>query len=146
MSNITEFLSRAHYIKVKLEKLSLEYEEYQQRAGSIPGPTYDKEVVDHTRNLEAPFVKWIYKALEVEEKINKLKAELPKVEGEIVDTIDKLTNIDYRLILIYRYLDWMSWDDIAYKMHYSNPTIRRWHRQAIEELKTRAGLSNDEQS
>lgn len=139
---ITEYLSRAHFIKVKIEKLTMEYEEYQQRAGSIPGPTYDKEVVDHTRNLEAPFVKWIYKAIETEEKINMLKADLPKVEAEIIDTIDKLTNIDYRLVLIYRYIDWMSWDDIAKKMYYSNPTIRRWHNLAIAELK----MSRCEQS
>ena len=135
MMDIIEFLSRAHKIRVKIERLTLEYEEYQSRASSIPGPNYDREIVDHTRNLEAPFVKWVYKSIEVEDKIKKLNDELPKVEAEIIDVISKLSNTDYRLVLIYRYLDWMNWDNIANKMYYSNPTIRRWHNSAIEELK-----------
>ena len=135
MNNIIEYLSRAHWIKVKIEKLKTLLEEYRMKAGSIPGPNYDREIVDHTRNLEAPFVKWIYKSIETEEKIKKLEEELPKVEGEIIDLIDTLQNLDYRLVLVYRYLNWMSWDEIAHKMYYSNPTIRRWHSLAIEELK-----------
>lgn len=142
MNKIIEYLSRAHWIRVKISKLELMLAEYNARASSTPSQSFDKEIIDKSRDFDAPFIKWVYKAIETEDKINSLKEQLAKVEEETMDFIEKLPNLDYRLILVYRYLNWLSWDKIADKMYYSSATIRRWHTLAIDELEK---LSNNEQ-
>lgn len=99
-----------------------------------------------TRNLEAPFVKWIHKAMEVQYEIDELRKNLETIKNEILDCISAIGNSEYERLLIYRYIDWENWQDIADKMFYSKATIRRWHDLAIAEIKVPEKLSTDEQS
>ncbi len=39
------------------------------------------------------------------------------------------------MILIMRYIDWMTWEDIAERLYFSKATIKRKHEKAIELLK-----------
>ena len=87
---VQKYLSRYHYMTVKLEKLQDLYDEYIRMSHSIPSVQFDQIRVSGTRNLEAPFVKWIRKAMGVDFDIENLKKDLPIVKGEILSVISEL--------------------------------------------------------
>ncbi|MGE4320628.1 MAG: hypothetical protein AB7E61_04155 [Acholeplasmataceae bacterium] len=129
-----EYLSRYHNIKRRIELLQGEVDEYIRLANSIPGINFDQIRVDGTKNLEAPFEKWIRKALDNELWIVDMKNKLPVIKGEIISAIAKLEDELQRRVMIFRYIDWLSWADIAERMYYSVATIRRWHDKALLEI------------
>lgn len=129
-----EYLCQAHELEIKIQCLKAEVEEYKDLASSISGSNFDREVVDRTRNTDAPYVRWVLKVYEKEEEIKRMEALLADVKGNILLAIDKLDNSTYRMVLLYRYIRWMSWDEIAYKMYASSATVRRYHDKALERL------------
>ena len=64
-----KYLQQIQRLSNHIERLKDEAREYERLANSVPGQTFDRERVDCTRNLEAPFVKWIYKKIEKEEPL-----------------------------------------------------------------------------
>ena len=131
---VKEYLSRYHKTKVKIELLKQQVEEYIRLANSIPGINFDTIRVDGTKSLKAPFEKWINKTLDNELLIKELERNLPIIKGEIISLIEGLENKQYGMILIHRYIDWLSWRQIADKMFFSSATIRRWHDKALLEI------------
>ena len=132
--NIKEYLSRFHFIDLKVIRLKDLYDDYIRQSESIPGVSFDHIRVSGTKSIEAPFVTWIHKAFDVENEMNELEKELPFLKIEIMSTIDELEDLQCKRILIYRYIDWMSWKEIADKMYYSTATIRRWHDKSLIKL------------
>jgi DNA-directed RNA polymerase specialized sigma subunit len=133
--NVKEYLSRYHNTELKISRLQVEVEEYIRLANSIPGINFDQIRVDGTKSLEAPFEKWIRKALDNENLIVDLKRRLPIIKGEIMSVVDELEDTELRKVLIYRYIDWLSWNDIAVKMFVSISTLKRWHKEALIGIK-----------
>jgi DNA-directed RNA polymerase specialized sigma subunit len=133
--NAKEYLSRYHETEIKINKLQQMVDEYIRLANSIPGINFDAIRVDGTKSLQAPFEKWILRALNDEAVIIELKRKLPIIKGEIIAVIDELEDKELRKLLIYRYLDWSSWQEIADKMFVSISTLKRWHLKALDLLK-----------
>ena len=140
-----EFLSPAHELEIKIQCLKAEVEEYKDLASSISGSNFDREVVDRTRNTDAPYVRWVLKVCEKEEEIKRMETRLADVKGNILLAIDKLDNSTYRMVLLYRYIRWMTWDEISFKMYASSATVRRNHDKALELLALSEKLSSCEQ-
>ena len=131
---VKEYLSRYHYTELKIKRLQEEVNEYIRLANSIPGCNFDAIRVDGTKSLDAPFVKWIHKALDNEQLIGELKKQLPVIKGEIISIIDELEDSQLKRVLIHRYIDWLSWSEIAKKLYFSSSKIRRMHDKALEEI------------
>lgn len=132
--DVKKYLSRYHNMKLKLEKLEYLHEDYIRMSHSIPGVQFDQIRVSGTKSLKAPFEKWIHKAMEVRYEIEQIKKNLQNVKNEILSDICELDNPDYQRVLMYRYVDWLSWREIADKMFYSSASIRRMHDKSIEEI------------
>lgn len=128
---VKQFLSKPYRISHRIEQLEITKHEYEILSNSIPGGNYDQPVVQKTRDLKAPFVKWIDKKMEVESKIRELEEELNKVKAEVLAAIEKVQNQDYRNVLIMRYLNNCTWEDICSKLYVSLSTVKRWHWDAL---------------
>lgn len=132
--DVKEYLCRYHETEEKIQKLQQIVAEYLRLANTIPGVNLDQIRVDGTRKLDAPFEKWILRALDDELLIEELKRQLPRIKCEIISLIDELEDKEYKMVLIHRYIDWLSWTDISQKLYYSPSKIRRTHDKALEEL------------
>lgn len=132
--DVKEYLCRYHVTEEKILKLQQIVVEYLRLANTIPGVNLDQIRVDGTRRLDAPFEKWILKALDDELLIEELKKQLPLIKCEIISLIDELEDKEYKMILIHRYIDWNSWTEISQKLYYSSSKIRRMHDKALEEI------------
>jgi len=133
--NVKEYLSRYHETKVKIKELEQIVAEYIRLANSIPGINFDQVRIDGTKSLQAPFEKWIIRALDDEAEIKVLKKSLPIIKCEIISSIDLLDNKEHRRMLILRYIDNYAWNEISEIMHVSLSTIKRWHNYALSVLK-----------
>ena len=87
------------------------------------------------RDTEAPFVKWMIKRKTAEDELKELVKKSNLIKQESEKTIMALNDESYEMILVMRYLDWMTWEDIADKLYCSAATIKRKHERAISELK-----------
>ncbi|OHE31928.1 MAG: hypothetical protein A2009_05620 [Tenericutes bacterium GWD2_38_27] len=132
--DVKQYLSRYHYLELDIKHMQDEIKEYKRLANSIPGMNFDAIRVDGTRSLDAPFTKWIHKALEKELQIADFKKQLQQVKCEIISVIDKLGDTEHKKLLIYRYIDWESWNVIANKMYISLSTLKRWHKIALQSI------------
>ena len=65
---------------------------------------------------------------------NNLKDDLAKLlnyKVSILEIIQSVNNLEYRLILEKRYLCYQPWEDIAYDLNYSVSWVLKLHRKAL---------------
>lgn len=110
-------------------------EYYDQMSYTLGGSDYSRERVDCTRDLRAPFEKWIMKKIEAEERLRDMESDLSAKLEKLGSLIDKLEQQEYQMVLTYRYILNTDWDDMPSKLNYSISTIFRFHRLALLELK-----------
>lgn len=128
------YLCRYHNLLEKIQKKKEYIAFCHERAGSIPGPSFGERVNNPSPSYEAPFVKWIYRAIDAEDELKDLEAKAELAKQEIETVISKLGDEDLQMILIYRYIDWLSWIEISNKIYCSLASIYRKHNEAIEKL------------
>lgn len=132
----TEFLSRYHNLEIKIQKKKEYIDFCEERSNSIPGPCYDKIGSNPSPNLDAPFVKWIYRKIDAEAELKELEEKAAKAKTDIEEVISNLENEDYKRLLTYRYIDWLTWDEIGERMYLSRSTVKRWHKEALETMES----------
>ena len=134
-----EYLSQIRKLEHKIYCMKLRYEEYEKMSLTIPGPTYGEKIgTNPNRNTDAPFLKWLYKKDELERDIialeEKLK-EFPDRDKYLKKEHDmKLLTLIDKKILIKRYFEGKTWDEIATIIFVSRSTVKRWHEEAINIL------------
>ena len=129
-----EYLSQVYKLQLKIDKKKIRAKEYERLSMSIPGPNYDQPVVDKTRSLEAPFVKWIGKLIDIQKEIEELEKKLDVLKAEVIGVIETLENEDYKNVLALRYISCLTWGEICGKLYISLSTVKRWHQSAIESI------------
>ena len=129
-----DYLSQVRNMEEKIAKMKIDIEEYRRLAWSVPGCDYDSIKVDCTRDNEAPFKKWIIKAADLERDLNYLEKKYIEVRNEVITTIDSLQESDLRRVLLYKYINGMSWTKMANKMFSSISSVKRWHKKALDVL------------
>jgi DNA-directed RNA polymerase specialized sigma subunit len=72
-------------------------------------------------------------------KISRLEKKIAKKMHELIEEKDKLLSYIYsvedsclRQIMIYRYIDGLTWNDIGNKMGYAEVTIRKKHSEFLK--------------
>ena len=127
-----EFLGRYHNLLEKIESKKNYIAFCAERARSVSSPCFSEPRVDHTPSYEAPFVRWIYKGIEAEEELEKLEKEAGFVRMEIEKAINTIQDEELQMVLTYRYIDWLTWDEICGRIYCSISSVKRKHEKAIE--------------
>lgn len=74
------------------------------------------------------------KVLEIEEEINQEIDELQEVCRDIKTVLGQLEDDTLRLLMEYRYIDGLTWEQIAKKLHYSYVHTCRRHGEALNKI------------
>lgn len=130
-----EYLMQIGKLKTKIEKMQERIEEYRVLAQSPATASYSDVRVKGTPSGEAPFVKWVYKIIELEEKVAEMQNELQTLQARVITAIEQLDNEDYKMLLLLRYVQCFSWDAICRKMNIADSTAWRWNKLGIQMLK-----------
>ncbi|MDD3124188.1 MAG: DUF1492 domain-containing protein [Candidatus Izemoplasmatales bacterium] len=126
-----EYLSQIHYLNLKINYLKKQIEDYQVQMRRISSADFDSIRIDKSPSLEAPFIKPMEKLSEAEDKLKVELINLKNLKNEIIKTINKVEDEEYRILLKYRYIHHCSFREIAIKMYVSETSIRRRHNEAL---------------
>ena len=77
---------------------------------------------------------YVMKMIELENEMTKEMMDLANLKKQIMDTINKIDNMEYKTILEERYLSFKSWEQISEDMGYTVRHIYRLHGRALLEV------------
>lgn len=77
--------------------------------------------------------------LAAEKRLSKARDQALKILNDIEDMIDSLGDFDQKTVLRLRYIDGLTWDEVAIHANWSQRTVRRIHGRALEELRKKGG-------
>ena len=126
-----EYLQQAYRLNELIDSDAQELERLRELAGKVGGSNFG-ERVQTSRNAEPSFVKYLGDIIEMEEKLQKELYELVLLKKQMLSALEKMNNRDERLLLTYRYMDNVSWEEIAGNLSVSMRTVHRIHSSALQ--------------
>ena len=127
------WLERAFYA----EKLARAYIEKCERERSLAqrlSRTFSESSGSSSGNsTEDALIRLAVTERQTQEKLK----ELVRIREEISEAIQKISEPDLQAVLVWHYLNYFTFEQTAEKMHYSVPTIKRKHKQALEKIDTK---------
>lgn len=130
-----EYLKQ-HRLLNRIIELDLEeLKRIRELSVSVSSIAFDRDYVQTTQNTRAPFEKWLDKINVLEIKIANEVNLFMDLKLQILETIELLESIDEKLVLNYRYVKGLEWDEICSQLFASERTIFRWHGNALAKLK-----------
>lgn len=130
--NAKQFLRQAYKLNELIESDKEELENLRSLSESISGDMTQERV--QTSASSDKIVNIIAKIVDLENEIHDEIEQLIALKKQIRDVINKLENINEKLVLKYRYLMFFQWEEICDKMHYSPRQIHRFYDSALENI------------
>ena len=128
-----EYLRQAYRLDQKINSDIEEVARLREMAGSISSPVLGDKV-QTSRNGDAPFVRSIEKILLLEEKINREIDLLVDLKSQMRDVIAAVPDTDERMVLRYRYIHNLTWEQIGDELNADRTTVYRWHNMALRHV------------
>ena len=130
----SEYLHRVVAARKRAEGLEFQHKRLEQAANNVPGGTFDEPRASSGQRGQAPFVRFIDRILEAEKLAKDAKAEYDALAAEAVELIRRMPMVPYQNLLIMRYIDGDTWDDIGSVLAGGRTSVWRWHNAALGEL------------
>ena len=127
------YLSRYRRLNARIDRLLEEKSRWRELALKIT-PALSQAPGGGGNGSGSPIERPMDKVLEIEREVDKEIDELQIVRQEIRETLNQLDDENLKLLMEYRYIDGMTWERIAVKMHYSYMQICRLHGKALKTI------------
>jgi len=132
--NAKEYLRQAYRLDQRINSNIEEVSRLREMASSVSAPVMGDRVQTN-KSAEAPFVRCLDKIMTLEEKINKEIDLLVSLKEQMRDVINLVEDTDERMVLRYRYIHNLTWEQIGLELNADARTIRRWHGSALTHVK-----------
>ena len=126
-----EYLSQVHHLDELMNIRLRELHYWRAKSCSLAGSSFESHN-NPNHATEAPYARCLEKIEEVEALVAKQVVQLNHLKKEIGARIDLLEDNDERMLLRYRYLDGLSWNEIAVLFNVSIRTVHRMHGAALK--------------
>nr|DAX95975.1 MAG TPA: Protein of unknown function (DUF1492) [Caudoviricetes sp.] len=128
-----EYLRQAYRLDHRINSDIAEMERLQEMAGSVGSPGFE-EHYNPNRPSKAPFVRCLEKVWDLEQKINSEIDRLIDLKAQMREVIATASNADEQMVLRYRYIHNMTWEQIGDELHADRTTVYRWHNSALNHV------------
>ena len=125
-----EYLRQAYRLDLKISSDIEEVARLRDMATSITAPALGDKV-QTSRTGDAPFVRSVEKIFLLEEKINGEIDTLVDLKEQMRGVIEAVPDTDERMVLRYRYVHNLTWEQIGNEMNADARTVRSWHGNAL---------------
>lgn len=125
-----DYLKRAYRLNDKIKSNLRQIEDLEADATKVTVSFGEKVQSGEKNSTEQLYIKLI----EAKEKLYAETDRYVDTKEEIKKTIDKVTDPDENLLLTLRYIEFMRWEVIAEKMHFSQTQVFRIHREALKSV------------
>lgn len=124
-------LTEVNLLKKQLEKIEPEFVR-----DSVNGSTSQFPYTNHKVHIEGYDLEgYKRKVARMNRRIVNKMNELVEEKDRLIEFIYGIENSELRQIFIYKYIDGLTWKEIADKMNYGVTAIRNKHRGYINKLK-----------
>ena len=130
-----QYLKQAYRLNDLIQSNQQELADLRSLSCSLPGGDYSQERVQSSSSNDARYTKIVDEIIELEKVITDETEKMLALKLEIRKVINAVQSNEERLLLKYRYLNFMSWNDICYKMNVSMRTAHRIHTSALAHVK-----------
>ena len=134
MMTVKDYLGQARWLDQRINDEVKEAARLREMIKTV-GTSSLEPNYNPNRPTEAPFIHSLERVWEMEEKINADIDRLVDLKEQIKDVIGALPDMKEQLVLTYRYVHDMTWEQISEKMYAGATTIRRWHKSALQHVK-----------
>lgn len=120
-------------IQKRIDRLEMEIEEWRTRLEGLGA-----QIIDGMPKTHGKRKSWVKEITEIERLDDELTKELLKLRNKrlaIIDAINTLQDPVLQVLVEYRYIDNMRWEEICTKMHYSWRHVHRLHMIAIRKIR-----------
>ena len=125
------YLSRYRRMSKRIDRLLEEQSRWREMALKIT-PVLSQ--APGGGEIGSPIERPMDKVLEIDAEINREIDELQIVRQEIRAALNQLEDESLKLLMEYRYIDGLTWEQIAVKMNYSYMQICRLHGKALRTI------------
>jgi len=129
---VKEYLHQAYRLDQKIKSDTMEVQNLRVMAGSMSAIQYDKDRVQTSRSTDAPFIRTLEKMWDLENRIAAELETLSDLKKQIREVIEAVPDTDERMVLKYRYIHGLTWEQIGIELCADARTIRRWHGKALQ--------------
>lgn len=123
--NAKRLLNRAYLLDYEIQALQEAKEEEHERLTSMTATVADVRV-SGTHDVHK-----FDRYADLSEKIDSIIEEQLKIKVEILTLINEVKEHKFRIVLIDRYVRFMTWEEIAVSLGYSYQHINRLHIAAL---------------
>ena len=134
------YLSRYRRLNERIDRLLEEQSRWREMALKIT-PTLSQ--TPGGGESGSPIERPMDKVLEIEEEINKEIDELQEVCRGIKTVLGQLEDENLKLLMEYRYIDGLTWEQIAVKMHYGFQWVCKLHGRALASIILKEAIESD---
>lgn len=129
-----EYLRRAYNLDKFIDACLVELSNLRECRNTIRSLDYSRDKIQTSpgNNME----NIIIKIVDMENMLNDKIDQLVDLKNEIRSDINKLPDETDRLVLTYKYICFLSWEEIAVKMGYSYRNIHRVHAKALKDFES----------
>lgn len=132
---VKEYLNQAYRLEEKIEADLEEIERLKGLRFKLSGSNLKTDFVQSSKSNNAPFEKCVEKLIDLQNELCSEVEELINFKNDINHLIETIENEDEKLVLKYRYIQNLTWEEIGRKLHADRTTLYRWHKKAIEKIK-----------
>ena len=130
--NVKEYLKQGWLLDQRINFNLRRLQEMKAGICSLSYPQVSADKVQTSPDGEAPFVKAIMRVAEMEEKIDHQIDLLVDLKQQIDDTIHSVDLEAYQMLLLYRYVENKTWEEIGNRLGIGKSTAKRWHQKALK--------------
>lgn len=130
-----QYLKQAYRLNDLINSDLEELDELRIFSKSISTSNFSEMPTSGTRNTSPTFTRAIDKIIDLENHINDEIVRLVDLKKEIRSVINEVIDGDEKLLLKYRYINFLTWEDICEKMNISIRTAHRIHASALAHVK-----------
>lgn len=134
MMTAKEFLNQAYRLNELINSDLEELQNLRDLSRSVSSPVLD-EKVSRTKSTDPPFEKYVIRIIDLEQQIQHEVERLIKLKSDIREAINQMENVDEKLLLRYRYINFLNWEEICVNLNVSMRTVHRLHSSALQHLK-----------
>ena len=132
---VKEYLMQGYRLNNRIKIYQDEIERLRILSCSTGGVSYDNEHTNPNKNTKSPFEGLILEALDMEQELAEMLKALVILKREMMELIETIQNMDERLVIHYRYIDNLSFQEIGDNLCADRHTVKRWHDRALSKMK-----------
>ena len=129
--NVKDYLRQGRLLDQRINYNLRRLKEMRAGLDGLCSPQIRADKVQTSPDGDPPFVKALMRMSELNERIDQEIDLLVDLRNQIDATVRTVDNDDYQMLLLYRYIENRTWEDIGAELGVGKTTAKRWHQEAL---------------